>query len=241
MFALRHVLNKFNQTRKLDDSALPELGSGAGGGSLEEGSGEELASASDDWPGAATDNHLTTPAPNRTPSAPPILDRKFESILNALPESIKASVMSAWLVTSGASRDVVFRSDEWVQQLEELEREIYSGNGMTELETRHNSFLCSLNSLQPQLSPGNRGTNSPTGQPGPGLDPEEEEDIFQAQGYLPFFSQTLRPEVQASTTGTPTTTQTSTSESVGVVVKALPLSLDYEGSGSLPQPSNQTL
>uniref|UniRef100_A0A4W6DXI7 Sulfatase 1 n=1 Tax=Lates calcarifer TaxID=8187 RepID=A0A4W6DXI7_LATCA len=237
MFALRHVFNKFNRTHKLDDSTLPELGSG-------------LASASDVWPGPAAEARLTTPAPSKTPSsAPPtprpIPERKLESVVNDLPERLKdrpgVSVMSASPVTvssSGPRRDkVVFQSDMWAQQLEDLEGQIFSGNGLTELETRHYN--------QMELGLGHGEATGPQGL-GLGLDPEEEEDIFQAQGYLPFSPQTLRPKVQDSTTGSPTTTQTSTPRSVGVVLQtlpqsALPLTLDYEGSGSLPQPSNQTL
>lgn len=254
MFALRHVFTKFNQTHKLDDSTLPELGSGAGGGGLEEGSGEELASASYEWPGLATETRPTTPAPSRMPSAPPTptLERKLESVVNDLPERLVnrpgVSVMSASLASSsGTSREkVIFQSDAWAQQLEELEGDTFSGNGLTELETRHDSLLRTHNSLQAQLELGPSHREATRSQ-GLGLDPAEEEDIFQAQGYLPFSPQTLRPKVQASTTGSPTTTtQTSTPQSVGVVLKvlpqsALPLTLDYEGSGSLPQPSNQTL
>lgn len=254
MFALRHVFNKFNRT--LDDSTLPELGSGAGGGGLEEGSGEESASASDVWPGLVAEARLTTPAPSKTPSAPPTprptLERKLESVVNDLPERLLnrpgVSVMSAspmTLLPSGPRRDrVIFQSDMWAQQLEEIEGEMFSGNGLTELETRHDNLLRTHNSLQAQLEPDGEAT-SPQGL-GLGLDLEEEEDIFQAQGYLPFSPQTLRPKVQASTTGSPPTTQTSTPQSVGLVLQvlpqsALPLTLDYEGSGSLPQPSNQTL
>ncbi|XP_075936579.1 extracellular sulfatase Sulf-1 [Anarhichas minor] len=219
MFALRHVFNKFNRTH--DDSTLPELGSGAGGGGFEEGSGEQLASAGDVWPFPATEARHTTPAPSKTPSPPPT-PRQLEPVVNDLPER---PAMSS---PSGPRRDgVIFQSDMWAPQLEELEGEMFSGNGVTELETRHDNLLSTHNSLQAQL------------EPGLGLG---EEDIFQAQGYLPFSPQTLRPKVQASTTRSPPTTQTS----VGLVVQVLPqstlpLTLDYEGSGSLPQPSNQTL
>lgn len=256
MFALRHVFNKLNRTHKLDDSTMPELGSGAGGGVLEEGSGEELASASDILPGLATEARLTTPAPSNTPSSKPTsmptLERKLESAVNSLPEKLVegtgVSVMSASPVSSsGPRRDrVVFQSDMWVQQLEEMEGDMFSGNGLTELETGHNNLLLTLSSLQVQLEPcpDHREVTGPQGL-GLGLDPEEE-DLFQAQGYLPFSPQTLRSKVQASTTGSPPTTQTSTPQNVRVLLQALPksalpLTLDYEGSGSLPQPSNQTL
>lgn len=255
MFALRHVFNKFNRT--LDDSTLPEPGSGAGGGSLEEGSGGELASLGDVWPRLAAEARLTTPAPSKTPSAPPAprptLERKLEPVVNDLPEKLiqrpGGSAMSAAPVTvlpSGPRRDrVVFQSDMWAQQLEEIEGDMFSGNGLTELETRHDNLLRTHNSLQAQLEPGLSRAEAASPH-GVGLDLEEEEDIFQAQGYLPFSPQTLRPKVQASTTGSPPTTQTSTPQSVGLVLQVLPQSalpdtLDYEGSGSLPQPSNQTL
>lgn len=256
IFALRHVLNKFNRTHELDDSTLPELGSGAGGGGLEEGSGGEMASAGDVWPRLTTEARLTTPAPSKTPPATPTprptLERKLESVVNDLPERLtdksQGSVTSPATVSSSGPRGdaVLFQSDTWAQ-LEEIEGETFSGNGLTELETRHENLLRSHNRLQAQLEPGpGRGEETGPQGLGLGLDLEEEEDIFQAQGYLPFFPQTLRPKVQASTTSSPPTTQTRTPQSVGLVLQALPqstlpLTLDYEGSGSLPQPSNQTL
>lgn len=267
MFALRHIFNKVNQTHKLDNSTLPELGSGAGGGGLEVGSGEELASASDVWPGLVTGTRLTTPIPSKMPSAPPTprptLEQKLESAFNDLPERFVsrpgASVMSKSPVTissPGPSRGkVVLQSDTWAQLLEEIEGETFSGNGLTELETRHDDLLRTHNSLRAQLELGlgHQKATSPQGL-SHNLDPEEEDDIFQAQGFLPFVSQTLRPKVQISTTGSPpttttaatTATQTSTPQSIRVVLKALPqsalpITLDYEGSGSLPQTSSQTL
>ncbi|KAM3860515.1 extracellular sulfatase Sulf-1 isoform 2-T2 [Diretmus argenteus] len=247
MFALRHILNKFNQTHKLDDSSLTELGSGAGGGGLEEGSGGELAPARDIWPGLVMVARLTTPTPSKIPSPPPAPtptpERRLESVVNDLPDRRTdrpgGSVMSPSVISSsGPSRGGdIARSDTWAQQLEEMDGEglVFSGNGLTELETHHDLLLRTHNSLQAQLEHG-LGHRE-----GLGLEPEEEEDIFQAQGYLPFSPQTLRPKVQASTTGSPPTPQ-----SVRVVLQVLPgqtlpLPLDYEGSGSLPQPSNQTL
>lgn len=256
IFALRHVLNKFNRTHKLDDSTLPELGSGAGGGGLEEGSGEELAPASDVWPGLATEARLTTPAPSQTPLAPhtprPTLERKLESVINDLPERLvdrpAGSVMPPVMVSSSGPKGdrFILQGDMWAQ-LEEIEGETFSGNGLMELETRHDNLLRTHNSLQAQLEPGQgHGEETDPQGLGLGLGLEEEEDIFQAQGYLPLSPRTLRPKVLASTTGSPPTTQTSSPQSVGLVLQvlpqsALPLTLDYEGSGSLPQPSNQTL
>ncbi|XP_063729828.1 LOW QUALITY PROTEIN: extracellular sulfatase Sulf-1 [Eleginops maclovinus] len=60
------------------------------------------------------------------------------------------------------------------QQLEEVEGEAFSGNGMTELETRHDSLLRFPHSLH-------EGEE----------EEEEEEDIFRAQGLLPLSPQTL--------------------------------------------------
>lgn len=245
MFALRHILNKHNRTHKLDDSTLPELGSGAGGGGLEEGSGEELAPASGVWPALATEAHLTTPAPSKTPPAPhttkPALETKLETVDNDLPErpvdGPAGSVTPPALVPSSGRRgdSFVLQSNLWAQ-LEEMEGETYSGNGLMELETRHDSLLRTHNSLQAS----GRGHGDQTGPRGLGLGlgPEEEEDIFQAQGYLPISPRTLRPKVSASTTRSPPTTRTGSPQGVGLL---LPLTLDYEGSGSLPQPSNQTL
>ncbi|XP_074549166.1 extracellular sulfatase Sulf-1 isoform X2 [Halichoeres trimaculatus] len=243
MFALRHVLNKSNQTHEPDDSTLPELGSGAGGGGLEEGSGEESASTSDVWPGLAPEAHPTTPAPSTMPPAPPTptprstLERKPESV-NELPEKLKdrpgGSVMSASAAAPRRDR-LFFQSDTWAQQLEELEGDVFSGNGLTELETRHDRLL-RTHSLQPQ-----HGFDTDPQGLGLGLDLEEEEDIFKAQGYLPFSPQTLRPDGQSSTPGSPPPSQSGTPQSVGLILHALPLNLDYEGSGSLPPPSNQTL
>ncbi|XP_027129799.1 extracellular sulfatase Sulf-1 isoform X2 [Larimichthys crocea] len=250
IFALRHVLNKFNRTHQLDDSTLPELGSGAGGGGLEEGSGEELASVGDVQPGLATEARLTTPAPSKTPPAPPppkpTLERKLESVVNDLPEKrpIDRPGGSPVMVSSSSSSSSGPRGGGLIFQ-EEMEGDIFSGNGLTELETRHDSLLRTHNSLEAQLEPGlGHGEESSPQGLGLGLDLEEEEDIFQAQGYLPFSPRrTLRPEVQASTTGSPPTTETSTPQSVGLVLQVLPqstlpLTLDYEGSGS---PSNHTL
>lgn len=230
MFALRHVFNTFNQTHELDDSTLPELGSGAGGGGLQEGSGEDV------WPGLATETRLTTPAPYETPPAA-TQDGDLGQVVNDLPDSGTSALMEP---PSGPSRGpALLQRDMWPRQLEEIEGDIFSGNGLTELETRHDSLLRTHNSLQ--AAAGQTRVSGPHK-----LDPEDEEDIFQAQGYLPFFPQTQRPKLQASDAWSPPATQTGPLQSVGLVLKvppqpALPLSSDYEGSGSPPQPSNQTL
>lgn len=247
MFALRHVLNKYNQTRKLDDSTLPELGSGAGGGGLEVGSGEESHSVGSFWPGPTREHHLTTPAPSTMRSVTPTsrtTPGKLESVVNDLPERFGGRSGESVLSPSPAG-------DKRVQQLEEVDGEVFSGNGITELGTRHDSVLRTHNSLQAQLeldpAPAEDALRRHSLGLSLGLDLdlrlglEKEEDIFQIQGFLPLSLQTLRPKVQASPTGSPPTTQ-----DVGMVLQvlpqaALPLTLAYEGSGSLPPPSNQTL
>lgn len=240
MFALRHVLNQFNRTHTFDDSTLPELGSGAGGGGLEEGSGEELADL-------AAQARLTTPAPSNTPPAPPptarpTLGRKLESVVNDIPERLSdkpaGSVgLPVTLSLSGPDGDRVLQSNMWAQ-LEEVEGEMFSGNGLMELETRHDSLLRTHNSQQGPLEPGQgpRGDLSLLG-----LSLEEEEDIFQAQGYLPLSPQTLSPTVLSSTSGSPPTTQTSRSTLQVLPRSALGPSWDFEGSGSPPTLQSDTV
>ncbi|KAM8823331.1 extracellular sulfatase Sulf-1 isoform 2-T2 [Spinachia spinachia] len=213
MFALRHVFNHFNRTH--DDPALPELGSGDGGGGLEEGSGEESASASGAWPVPAAEARHTAPAPSIAP--PPTPEGTPESVVNDIPERLSNRPGGSALWPSGPGRDLLFPR---ARQLEELEGGMFSGNGMTELETRHDDLLGAHISPHVQLEPAE----------------DVQEDIFQAQGYLPFSPQMLRPEVRASDPRSPPTTQTS----VQTVVQVLPLTTDYEGSGSPPQTSNQT-
>lgn len=231
MFALRRLFKKYNRTHTFDESTLAELGSGAGGGGPEEGSGEELVDL-------ATEARLTSPAPSRTPPAPPHTarpapERKLESVVNDIPERLSdkpagPAVPTASLSASDGGR--VLHSNVWAQ-LEEMDGEVFSGNGLMELETHHNNLLRSHSSRQGHLEPG----LGPGGEL-LGLGLEEEEDIFQAQGYLPFSPQTLSPPAQS-----PPTTQTSRSTLQVLPRAALHPPSDFEGSGALPQASNQTL
>lgn len=174
--------------------------------------------------------------------------------------------------------EVVAGGEVWLaHQLEEdwLDGEeeglVFSGNGnngLTEMETRHDDLLRTHNSLEMGLGLGSYPGQAQTQQSSLiqglelGLDKEEEEDIFQGQGYLPLSPQTLKPRVQASTTTTTTSTrsppqtQTGAPQGTGVVVhnpqlqqahlqievqvesQAQLQALDYEGSGSPPQPSS---
>lgn len=220
MFALLLDLNKHNHTQTLDDSALPELGSGAGAG-LDEGSGEL-------WPPFITEIQTTTSTPSTTLSSAQssilLQDSTQRTQVNELPESGNTNPLPS------AKSANVHSAPVWTQ-LEDIEaEEDFSGNGLTELETRHDHLLRTHNSLQPQPR-------------GPTLRLDEEEDIFQAQGYLHFTPQTLRPTVkasapseQASNLRSPPTGQTSALHSIGAI-----LTVDFEGSGSSPQPSTQIL
>lgn len=234
MFALRHVLNQFKRTHTFDDSTLPELGSGAGGGGLEEGSGAEPAIL-------AAQARLTTPTPSNTPpatahTARPTLGRTLESAVNHIPERLSdepagSVVLPVTLSLSGPDRDRVLQSNRWAQ-LEVLEGEMFSGNGLMELETHHDSLLRTHNSRQGHLEPG-LGPGGDINLLGVNL--EGEEDIFLSQGYLPFSPQTL-----SSTAGSPPTTQTSGSAEQVLPNSALGPWSDFEGSGSPPSPTLQS-
>ncbi|TRY57502.1 hypothetical protein DNTS_011841 [Danionella cerebrum] len=135
MFALLRNFKRLNKTDKL--VGLAELGSG----DLEEASGTGFS-----IPEEPTQSPVTT-----GPST-----AFQESHFNELPKGRP---------TKGST---IPRGDTWVRQLEmELDDGgmTFSGNGVTELETRHDFLLRSsrILDLHPQ---------------------EEEEDIFQAQGYL---------------------------------------------------------
>lgn len=230
MFALLLDLNKHNRTQTLDDFTLPELGSGAGGG-LEEGSG-------DLWPAFITDAQ-TTSSPLKTtipalstprPAAQSLLEPQDDALrtqANELPENKPPS-------PSPSVQSASVHSAPVCTQLEDIEvEEGFSGNGLTELETRHDHLLRTHNSLQQSQHRG----------PALHLDQEEEEDIFQAQGYLPFSPHTVRPTEkesapfrQSGTQHSSPSGQTRALHSVGAV-----LTVDFEGSGSSPQLSTQTL
>ncbi|KAM6977653.1 uncharacterized protein FYW47_002431 [Aplochiton taeniatus] len=176
MIALLLILDKLNQTHNLDDTSLAELGSGAGGEGLQEGSGEG-ALAGDNWPGLSTPNQapeapritpvpITPPPPPQPPPPPPLTpqpmpETKLESV-NDLPERPmdEPRVSGVSTVTpsteQGRGAGPVVRGDTWAQQLEELEGEgqVFSGNGLTEMETHHDTILRTHNSLQAQLQPG---------------------------------------------------------------------------------------
>lgn len=144
MFALLRNLKTLNQTDKLDP--LAELGSGV----LDEASGA----------GSLIQEDLATAGPS-IDLTPKTFQESHLKSLNELPEGRPTKVSA------------LPRGDTWVQQLEnELDDDglTFSGNGVTELETRHDFLLRSSKMLDLHQQ-------------------EEEEDIFQAQGYLPLSPQ----------------------------------------------------
>lgn len=258
MFALRRVLNRHNKSRELDDSTLPELGSGVGDGDLLEGSGEEPASGGLIWSPWAGDVRPTAiPAPSRAP----VSEEELETIDNNLPGPVTVPPPPLSLRPRGDSP--ALRSHMWAQ-LEELEGETYSGNGLMELETRHDAVLRTHNSLQ-------ESGRSHTGETGLRLGlvleaEDQEDDIFQAQGYLQVSAPktttsaptatTISTTTNTTTATNTTTTNTTTNTTVNTTATSTaaqtsspqgagstpPLPLDFEGSGfPLAQPSNWTL
>lgn len=213
IFALLRNLKELNQTDKLDP--LAELGSGAGGPEESSGAGAPVREA---WPEVATPTPAT-PAPHSpAPRRPP--EKKLES-QNDIPER-------PW------SRDGPWKGplrDTWAQQLEEgLDGDglIFSGNGFTELETRHDFLLRSPSTLQADLPPSL-------------AQDRDQEDIFQAQGYLPLSPETVTSTAQA---GRGVATQTHAQQGGA---EALPgpqgrdSSQDLEGSGLVGPASLDTL
>lgn len=154
MFALLRNVKKLNQTDKLDP--LAELGSGV----LEEASGAGTP-FQEEWPPVVTQSPVTTSPQSLTP-------KTLQKSLNDLPEGHPTKLNG------------LLRGASWVQQLDELDDDgmTFSGNGVTELETRHEFLLHSSKILQ-----------DPLDFQAPGNQQEEEEDIFQAQGYLPLAPQ----------------------------------------------------
>ncbi|KAK7921926.1 hypothetical protein WMY93_008828 [Mugilogobius chulae] len=144
------------------------------GGGLEEGSGAL-------WPGFITEiqTMTLTPTPPSAQAPVPLQDGPLQTLVNDLPERRQAT-------PSPLVKSVSVHSAPVWAQLEDIEgEEDFSGNGLTELETRHDHLLRTHNSLQLQPR-------------APVLVLDEEEDIFQAQGYLPFSSQTMGPIVKAN-------------------------------------------
>lgn len=160
MFALLSNLKKLNRTEKLEPWA--DLGSGDGG--LDEASGAGVAEQVQ-W-------HLvlTSEPQNTTPVTPLILQWTRKSA-NDLPEGLPTK-------PSGH----VLNRREGLRPQNELDRDdlSFSGNGLTELETR-DDFLFSSSALEAE-----RALSGAQKEKGGRLtEKEDEEDIFEAQIYLP--------------------------------------------------------
>ncbi|XP_030623408.1 extracellular sulfatase Sulf-1 [Chanos chanos] len=179
MFALLSILNKLNQTDKLDP--LTETGSGAG--ALEDSSGE----------GAPVGGSWSPPAVTITPIIPGSHSTTASMLhgtnvsLNDLPEG---------LPTVASFRRDRSRGDTWMQELEKgLDNDglTFSGNGLTELETHHDLFLRASINLQAELGISQTLEHQE----------EDDEDIFEAQGYLPLSPQPARPNTQVRDSSIP--------------------------------------
>lgn len=166
MFALLSNLKKLNRTEKPETWA--DLGSGAGG--LEEASGAGVTEQVE-W-------HLVlTSGPQNPTAVTPLLTPQWtRKSANELPEG---------LPTKPSDHAANQREDPRLQNLQdELDRDdlSFSGNGLTELETRHD-FLFSGFALGAERDLGIARVEN--GGHVPEKKEEEEEDIFEAQIYLP--------------------------------------------------------
>lgn len=158
MFALLSNLKKPNRTETLEPWA--DLGSGAGG--LEEASGAGVA------------EQVTFKGPQKPTLMTPLTPQWTQKSANDLPEG---------LPTKSSDHASNRREDLWPQNLlKELDRDdlSFSGNGLTEIETRHD-FLFSSS----VLDMGRDVSRARGEKEGHLTETEEEEDIFEAQIYLP--------------------------------------------------------
>ncbi|KAJ8277686.1 hypothetical protein GJAV_G00078590 [Gymnothorax javanicus] len=183
------------------DKPDPPAEWGSGTAGLEESSGAE-ASVEEVRP------EVVTPIPvPQTPHSPaPHPPEKKLEAQNEIPER-------PW---KGPLRNT------WAQQLEEgLDGDglIFSGNGFTELETHHDSLLRSPSALRADLTP----PHSPAHE-------QDQEDIFQAQGYLPFLPQTVKSAAEPGR-GVSTQTQAHQGEAEVLPRPEGRDTLDLEGSG----------
>lgn len=160
MFALLSNLKKLNRTEKLEPWA--DLGSGVGG--LDEASGAGVTEQVQ-W-------HLvlTSGTQNTTPVTP-LTPQWTRKSANDLPERLPTKPL-----------DHVSNRREGFRPQNELDRDdlSFSGNGVTELEARHD-FLFSSSVLEAE-----RALSRAREEKGGRLtEKEDEEDIFEAQIYLP--------------------------------------------------------
>ncbi|KAK1806331.1 hypothetical protein P4O66_004772 [Electrophorus voltai] len=168
VFALLSSLKKLNQTSELYSGA--ELGSGADLGSGAKGQ-EEESGAWESW------SPVFTPGPPSLTTTP----RGFLRSDNDLPEG---------LPTEPTPDRSLSRGHTHVQFLEAklvADEMAFSGNGLTELESHHDLLLWGSNSLQGELDLSQAVEHQI----------KDKEDMFQAQGFLPFVPQAAQAPAQA--------------------------------------------
>ncbi|XP_041923258.1 extracellular sulfatase Sulf-1 isoform X1 [Alosa sapidissima] len=243
MFALLSNLKRLNQTNKLDP--LAESASGDGGPNDIDASGEGPDSVhGDKWPHLVAPTTVPSSAnpPSHTPSgAPPGQE------LNELPEAPHqpppASPSGRPPPPPSAPRP---RASAWLQQLDDEDGSDagFSGNGLTELETRHEHVLwaASYPSLPAELlhDPSTLHVDPQTHQTQRKEEEEEEEDLFQAQGYLPLSPHPAQPrdppgDGPAAQPDTPHGGPTEPPKPSGLERH------DSEGSGFAPLPTKSAL
>lgn len=244
MFALLSNLKRQNQTNKLDP--LAESGSGDD----VEASGEgPVAMRGDVWPRLVVPTTIpslsSTDPPSQTPSmAPTQQEPKLLEALNELPEAPQQPPPPA--SPSGGPPLPQPRANAWLQQLEDEGGMGFSGNGLTELETRHEHILRAasypsmpaeplrdLVQLQHHADPQNSQDQQLKAE-------EEEEGLFQAQVYLPLSP---RPVQSTDPPGDSPLAQPDTPHR-GPSESLKPSGLepqDTEGSGLAPLPTTNAL
>lgn len=158
------LLRNFKKLNQTDKlDPLAELGSGV----LEEASGAGTP-FQEEWPRVVTPSPVTTSP------------KKLQKSLNDLPE-VHPTKLNGLL-----------RGAAWVQHELDDDGMTFSGNGVTELETRHDFLLRGSQILQ-----------DPLDLQAPDHQQKEEEDIFLAQGYLPLAPQPTKPQENAGETRPP--------------------------------------
>ncbi|XP_066498390.1 extracellular sulfatase Sulf-1 [Hoplias malabaricus] len=255
MFALLRDLKQLYRTDKLDP--LDEPGSGSGAGVLEEASGAGALDQGAWTPVITTGPQIMTPAFPKAGCAgdnvmspvfttgPPIMTPQATGLqTTTLTTAPKVTLKSAnelpeGLQTELTPKSLVSRGDTWAQQLEnELDGDgiTFSGNGLTELETRHHDVLLSGSSgvhraeLDPSLATAPHGDEE-----------EQEDDIFEAQGLLPLAVKSEKlPELAAKPPVRPSPHLLPLHKSLDPHLDAKD-PLDSEGSGLGPSSSIKSI
>ncbi|MGH0123940.1 UNVERIFIED_CONTAM: hypothetical protein FKN15_015534 [Acipenser sinensis] len=217
MFALLSIFYEQNETNKSD--ALNEYGASS---DFSTGSGSgDMPPTEDESSGTMMTVQPTVPTADseavRFSTDFKILEKKHESH-NDLPEGV---ILDLEYWRSG-------QKETWTKQVEEdLDNDgfVFSGNGLTEMETRHRFVLQSVSHLQQDFV-------------------VEEEDVFEGQGYLPvdpdspFLHQTANLATQMGTSA-PLTQATACNRSKNdPTEQRTSENLRTEGSGLSSHPFN---